>query len=63
MNLFHIESRPSKKNKEDYAFFVACDDTKGGLKDAIEELKVKAKSLRVLSRDAKFMGTEDDAGR
>ena len=62
VNLLHIESRPSKQNKQDYAFFVSCDNTKGGLKDAIEELKAKVKDLRVLSRDAQFMDNNDDAG-
>ena len=41
---------------------MSCDNTKGGLKDAIEELKAKVKDLRVLSRDAQFMDNNDDAG-
>ena len=47
----HIESRPSKKDPGDYDFFVSCDDTKGGLQEAIDDLKQKTKFLQVLSRN------------
>jgi phenylalanine-4-hydroxylase len=50
VNLGHLESRPSKNDKENYDFFVSCDDTKGGLKEAITELKKRSLSLTVLSR-------------
>ncbi|XP_041355181.1 protein henna-like isoform X3 [Gigantopelta aegis] len=51
VNLHHIESRPSKENLSLHEFYVSCDDTKGGLKEAIEELKLKTDELTVLSRN------------
>ena len=59
----HIESRPSRESKGDYAFFVACDDTKGGLKDAIDDLRNNVKSLNVLTRDSEIISKTDDAGQ
>ncbi|CAH1798591.1 unnamed protein product [Owenia fusiformis] len=53
VNLIHIESRPSKKDQEGYEFFVNCDNTKGGLKQAIDTLRAKTEDLQVLSRNAK----------
>ena len=51
MNLVHIESRPSKNMVGVYDFFVSCDDSKGGLKEAIADLKSMSKHLTVLSRN------------
>ncbi|KAK3603534.1 hypothetical protein CHS0354_027953 [Potamilus streckersoni] len=55
VNLHHIESRPSKTDKGEYEFFVSCDNQKGGLKEAIDELQTASKSLTILSRN-----TEDN---
>lgn len=57
VNLIHIESRPSKQNKGDYDFFVGCDDTKGGLKEAIDDMKKHASHLHVLSRSIEGVET------
>ena len=62
MNLIHIESRPSKQAHGDYDFFVSCDNTKGGLKKAIEALKEKAKFLHILSRNVDDTTNNDDVG-
>ncbi|ESO93222.1 hypothetical protein LOTGIDRAFT_161773 [Lottia gigantea] len=51
VNLHHIESRPSVEDSEDYQFFVACDNQRGGLKEAIVALKQKCKDLTILSRN------------
>lgn len=50
VNLLHIESRPSK-NTGHYEFLVECDNTKGGLKGAIGELKKHASRLQVMARN------------
>ncbi|KAL3884244.1 hypothetical protein ACJMK2_030462 [Sinanodonta woodiana] len=55
VNLHHIESRPSRTDKGEYEFFVACDNQKGGLNEAIDELKTASKCLTILSRN-----TEDN---
>ncbi|KAK7497276.1 hypothetical protein BaRGS_00011570 [Batillaria attramentaria] len=51
VNLHHIESRPSRENKDRYEFFVACDNMRGGLHDAIDSLKDTTTHLQVLSRN------------
>lgn len=51
VNLHHIESRPSRDNKECYEFFVACDNMKGGLQDAVDSLKERTLQLQLLSRN------------
>ena len=51
MNLHHIESRPSRENKDCYEFFVACDNVRGGLQDAVDNLKDRTTHLQVLSRN------------
>ena len=58
MNLQHIESRPSKNYKDHYAFFVSCDDSQGGLKEVIEDLRPKVTTLKVFSRSTE--GTDSD---
>ena len=50
VNLMHIESRPSKENERDYEFFVACDNSRGGVKEAVAHLKSMCKHVHVLSR-------------
>lgn len=46
----HIESRPSKQDSKNYDFFVACDNTKGGLQEAINELREVSEFLTIMSR-------------
>lgn len=60
VNLHHIESRPSKQSKTDFEFYVACDNTTGGLKEAVGELKSKSKTMKILSRSTE---NTDDAGQ
>ena len=62
MNLIHLESRPSKQSKGDYDFFVNCDNTKGGLQEAIEILKKKTKFFHLLSRNVEAANNDDDIG-
>ena len=62
MNLIHLESRPSKQSKGDYDFFVNCDNTKGGLQEAIEILRKKTKFFQVLSRNVEAAKNDDDIG-
>ncbi|XP_052810177.1 phenylalanine-4-hydroxylase-like isoform X2 [Mya arenaria] len=50
VNLIHIESRPSRKSKDEYEFYADCDNQTGGLKDAIHDLKAKGCSITLLSR-------------
>lgn len=50
VNLIHIESRPAKNMSDHYAFFVSCDNTKGGVEEAVKELKPQCTSLSVMSR-------------
>jgi len=51
VNLFHIESRPSKDTPDHYDFLIACDNTKGGLKEAIDVLRPHANKFQMLSRN------------
>ena len=51
MNLHHIESRPSIENKNTYDFFVACDNARGGLHDAVDNLKEQTTHIQVMSRN------------
>lgn len=62
VNLIHVESRPSKQNKGDYDFFINCDNTKGGLHEAVEILRKKSKFLQVLSRNVETAQNDDDIG-
>ncbi len=53
VNLIHIESRPSKTEKGRYEFYVDCKaQTKEILLSTIEQLKVKAIYLHILSRES-----------
>lgn len=56
----HIESRPSKQWKGHHAFFVECDNTKGGLKTAIDQVKEASKMAIILTRDK---NSGEDAGK
>ncbi|XP_076444610.1 protein henna-like isoform X2 [Babylonia areolata] len=58
VNLHHIESRPSSEAKDSYEFFVACDNLRGGLEEAIDTLRDHTTSLQVLSRNPKEQGDE-----
>jgi phenylalanine-4-hydroxylase len=65
VNLHHIESRPSKQLVGDYDFFVSCDNTHGGLKEAITDLREMSETLTVLSRghvEEQTNGQSGDAG-
>ena len=61
VNLLHLESRPSKQDTGSYDFFVACDDTTGGVGSAVEDLKSVTKSLTVMAR-ATDRPTDTDTG-
>lgn len=60
VNLVHIESRPAKDHAGHYAFFVSCDDSKGGLHAAIDELRPDCTTLSVLSRSV--TAADEDSG-
>lgn len=62
MNLHHIESRPSRENKDCYEFFVACDNVRGGLQDAVDNLKDRTTHLQVLSRNPQEQKDEGTTG-
>ncbi|GFN95687.1 phenylalanine-4-hydroxylase [Plakobranchus ocellatus] len=60
VNLHHIESRPARNSQDNFEFFIACDNTTGGLKQAIEDLRGLAQDLTVLSRNpSKTAGNEE----
>ncbi|XP_013396180.1 protein henna [Lingula anatina] len=60
VNLIHLESRPKKSDVHchEYEFFVAADNLKGGLKEAISDLEKSTKSFQVLSRGLKHEKNE-----
>jgi phenylalanine-4-hydroxylase len=52
VNLQHIESRPSKQSLGDYDFFVDCRcDNLDGLQRTVDQLRMIARGLAVLSRN------------
>ncbi|ESN90523.1 hypothetical protein HELRODRAFT_108615 [Helobdella robusta] len=53
VNLLHIESRPSKQSLNKYDFFIDCDNSQGGLDDALKELKTITSDVDVLARVVK----------
>ncbi|KAL4233621.1 hypothetical protein ACF0H5_008303 [Mactra antiquata] len=53
VNLYHIESRPDKRNPCEYEFFADCDNKNGGLKEAIWDLKKKGSNVTLLSRSGR----------
>lgn len=53
--MLHIESRLSRQNKSDHEFFVECDNSMGGVPDAIKQLREESKYIHVLSRAHKTM--------
>ncbi|RUS86363.1 hypothetical protein EGW08_005881 [Elysia chlorotica] len=60
VNLHHIESRPARNNPESFEFFIACDNTTGGLKQAIDDLRNYSENLTVLARNpSKSEGTNE----
>ncbi|XP_046344927.2 phenylalanine-4-hydroxylase-like isoform X2 [Haliotis rufescens] len=59
VNLHHIESRPAKDDPKRYEFYVACDNLTGGLKEATDSLRHKARDLTVLSRSLGEQNDED----
>ena len=50
--MIHIESRPSKRGRDKYDFFVTCDktDADAGLKNVIEDLRSCTTSMQVMER-------------
>ncbi|CAF4856171.1 unnamed protein product, partial [Rotaria socialis] len=48
INLFHIESRLSRQNKDDHEFYVVCDNSMGSVTDAIKEFRESSKYIHVL---------------
>ena len=51
VNMTHIESRPSKKNRgEEYDFFVDCECTEKQREELVAKLRTCATSVNVLSR-------------
>ncbi|XP_078674556.1 phenylalanine-4-hydroxylase-like isoform X1 [Branchiostoma floridae x Branchiostoma belcheri] len=58
INLTHIESRPSKRNRDQYEFFVRFDPEAAGVKSALEALRSTAASVQVHSRDTTTENTD-----
>lgn len=50
VNLYHIESRPAKRNAAEYEFYADCDNKTGGLNEALKALKGKNCSVTLLTR-------------
>ncbi len=46
-----------------YDFFVEADDTKGGLREAIDDLHPNATMLQILSRNAEAEGSDGQTGK
>ncbi|GFY62994.1 protein henna [Trichonephila inaurata madagascariensis] len=53
INLYHIESRSSKRLEDSYEFLVECDTRAGNINDAMEEIRAKSIYMTVISRDHK----------
>lgn len=51
VNLYHIESRSSKRLDNDYEFMVECDTREGDINSAMEGLRKKSQYMTVISRD------------
>ncbi|XP_066265265.1 phenylalanine-4-hydroxylase-like isoform X1 [Branchiostoma lanceolatum] len=60
INLTHIESRPSKRNRDQYEFFVRFDPEAPGVKSALEALRSSAASVQVHSRDTTTENSDHD---
>lgn len=42
INLTHIESRPSRKNKEEYEFFISVDQASSkGMEEVVDKLRTQ----------------------
>ncbi|KAI2808402.1 hypothetical protein BLOT_006344 [Blomia tropicalis] len=50
VNLFKIESRSSKRFKDDYEFFVECSSKSIGLETALDKLREKTQYLQIIKR-------------
>lgn len=57
--MLHIESRLARQNKTDHEFYVECDNSMGGVADAIKQLREESKYIHILSRAHK---TLDESG-
>ncbi|GFT80116.1 protein henna [Nephila pilipes] len=53
INLYHIESRSSKRHEDSYEFLVECDTRAGNINDAMEQIRAKSFYMTVISRDHK----------
>lgn len=53
VNLYHIESRSSKRLDDGYEFMVECDTRHGNVNEAMDDLKEKSQYLQVISREHK----------
>lgn len=50
VTLYHIESRPAKRNAAEYEFYADCDNKTGGLNEALKDLKGKNCNVTLLTR-------------
>lgn len=57
INLYHIESRSSKRLDDNYEFMLECDTRHGNINQAMEELRAKSQYMTVITRD-KVIDTE-----
>lgn len=48
--MFKIESRSSKRFKDDYEFFVECSSKSIGLETALDKLREKTQYLQIIKR-------------
>ncbi|CAF1156231.1 unnamed protein product, partial [Didymodactylos carnosus] len=55
VNLLHIESRLARQNKTDHEFYVECDNSRGGIVEAVKELRQRSKYIHILSRAHKAL--------
>ncbi|XP_035217508.1 protein henna-like [Stegodyphus dumicola] len=53
VNLYHIESRSSKRLDDSYEFMVECDTRQGNITAAMEQLRTNSEYMTVISRDHK----------
>ncbi|GIY48343.1 protein henna [Caerostris extrusa] len=53
INLYHIESRSSKRLDDSYEFMVECDTRIGNINDAMDKIREKSIYFNVISRDHK----------
>ncbi|RWS22792.1 Protein henna-like protein, partial [Leptotrombidium deliense] len=53
VNLFHIESRSSRRSENDYEFYVELGTETGNTHKAIEQLRSITQYMKICSRDHK----------